>query len=158
MKLDYHQATISFCMDLTSPDAPSQPIATLLVGEFGGRAVACLAAIIPRHLDPISVAVLDDTHQLIRKSVDEAFERCDRALLGSVLAHVSGSLRNTVHVSAIAKPAHVDIPSVDRLGPVVVQLVQQALAAARVGHELLEMPSTFFWARPNRAPVSCMMA
>jgi hypothetical protein len=74
MKLGYQQATIGFCVDLTSPTSEVTPIANLLVGEVEGRQVAGLALIIPEHLDPLTKAVLSDTHQLVRRYVDEAFK------------------------------------------------------------------------------------
>lgn len=42
MKLGYQQATISFCVDLTSPNSDIIPIANLLIGEAEGRQVAGL--------------------------------------------------------------------------------------------------------------------
>ena len=171
MKLNYQQATISFCMDLTSPNARSVPIADLLVGEAEGRQVAGVAVIVPDQLDAISKAVLNDTHQLIRKYVDEAFQKRDpRAPLGDVLKRVYHSLRNTMHVSTISEPAHANIASVDVLGPTVIQLVQQGLiksladagfkverALATPAHSEqpmptihnVDMPSSFLWAPPG---------
>jgi hypothetical protein len=174
MKLGYQQATISFCMDLTSPDAPSLPVANLLVGEAEGRQVAGVALIIPDQLDPISKAVLADTHQLIRKYVDEAFQQRDpHAPLGDVLKRVYHSLRNTMHVSTISDPADAEVASADLLGPTVVQLVQQGLhrsladAGFKVDHALatpsrrsqplptihnVDLPASSFWAPPGPAP------
>jgi hypothetical protein len=178
MKLGYQQATISFSMDLTSPNAPSLPVANLLVGESEGRQVAGVAVIVPDQLDPISKAVLNDTHQLIRKYVDEAFQKRDpHAPLGDVLKRVYHSLRNTMHVSMIAEPAHIDVSSADFLGPTVIHLVQQGLikslasAGVRVEHALatpspreqplpaihdVDMPSSFLWAPP--APAAALTA
>jgi hypothetical protein len=173
MKLGYQQATISFCMDLTSPTAPSLPVANLLVGDAEGRLVASVAVIVPDQLDPISKAVLNDTHQLIRKYVDEAFQkRKPQAPLGDVLKRVYHSLRNTMHVSTIAEPAHIEIPSAELLGPMVIQLVQQGLiqSLASAGFKVeralatpshreqplptihnVDMPSSFLWAPPGPA-------
>jgi hypothetical protein len=177
MKLGYQRATINFCMDLTSPNAPSLPVANLLVGEADGRQVAAVAVLVPDQLDPISKAVLNDTHQLIRKYVDEAFEKHDpRAPLGDVLQRVYHSLRNTMHVSAISEPAHVEVASVEALGPMVVQLVhegmlrslfdagfkiERALATPRPSQPLptihnVDMPSSYLWAPP--APGSALAA
>ena len=178
MKLGYQQATISFCMDLTAPDAPSLPIANLLVGEVEGRQVAGVAVIVPDQLDAISKAVLNDTHQLIRKYVDEAFQKRDpQTPLGDVLKRVYHSLRNTMHVSTISDPADIEIVSADFLGPTVIRLVQQGLnrsladAGFRVEHALatpsprdqplpairnVDMPSSFLWAPPG--PASALAA
>ena len=177
MKLGYQQATISFCMDLTSPDAPSLPVANLLVGEAEGRLVASVAVIVPDQLDPISKAVLNDTHQLIRKYVDEAFQKRDPAApLGDVLKRVYHSLRNTMHVSMIEELAHADVASADFLGPTVIHLVQQGLIKSltnsgfRIEHTVaptrrqqplpaihdIEMPSSFLWAPPG--PASALAA
>ena len=54
MKLGYQQATIGFCVELTSPDSEVIPIANLLVGEAEGRQVAGGRA--PRPRSPRSVA------------------------------------------------------------------------------------------------------
>jgi hypothetical protein len=54
MKLGYQQATIGFCVDLTSPTSEVIPIANLLVGEAEGRQVAGVALLVPEHLDPLT--------------------------------------------------------------------------------------------------------
>jgi len=59
MKLGYQQATIGFCVDLTSPSSEIIPIANLLVSEADGRQVAGVALLVPEHLDPLTKAVLN---------------------------------------------------------------------------------------------------
>lgn len=131
MKLGYQQATIGFCVDLTSPDGEVIPIANLLVGEAEGRQVAGVALLVPDHLDPLTKAVLNDTHQLVRRYVDEAFmRRPPAAPLSDVLARVYHSLRNSMHVSAIAEPAEVEVAEFGQLGGTVVNLLYQGLVKA----------------------------
>jgi hypothetical protein len=65
MKLSYQQATIGFYVDLTAPNSQNIPIANLLVGEAEGRQVSGVALFVPDHLDPLTKAVLNDTHQLV---------------------------------------------------------------------------------------------
>jgi hypothetical protein len=131
MKLSYQQATIGFCVDLTFPDGEVIPIANLLVGEAEGRQVAGVALLVPDHLDPLTKAVLNDTHQLVRRYVDEAFmRRPPAAPLSDVLARVYHSLRNSMHVSAIADPAEVEITEFGQLGGTVVNLLYQGLVKA----------------------------
>lgn len=174
MKLGYQQATISFCMDLSSPDGASLPVANLLVGEAeDGRVVAGVALIVPDHLDPISKAVLADMHQLVRKYVDEAFQqRAPRAPLSEVLTRVYHSLRNTMHVSAIAEAVTREIDLTGPLSSAVISLVHDGLrqALTDAGFTLehtratplaraaplpsitnLDMPESYLWAPPDNA-------
>lgn len=131
MKLGYQQATIGFCVDLTSPNSDVIPIANLLVGEAEGRQVAGVALLVPDHLDPLTKAVLNDTHQLVRRYIDEAFmRRPPAAPLSDVLARVYHSLRNSMHVSAIAEPAEVEVAELGQLGGTVVNLLYQGLVKA----------------------------
>lgn len=131
MQLTYQQATIGFASDLTSPNSEIIPLANLLVGEADGRHVAGVALLIPDHLDPLSKAVLSDTHQLVRQYVDEAFrQRSPAASLGDVLARVYHSLRNSMHVSEIRKPAITEIADVGQLGGAVFNLLHQGLMRA----------------------------
>jgi hypothetical protein len=131
MKLGYQQATIGFCVDLTSPNSEVIPIANLLVGEADGRQVAGVALLVPEHLDPLTKAVLNDTHQLVRRYVDEAFmRRPPAAPLSDVLSRVYHSLRNSMHVSAIREPAEVEVAEIGQLGGTVVNLLYQGLMKA----------------------------
>lgn len=132
MKLGYQQATISFCVDLTSPNSEVIPVANLLVGEAEEQQVAGVAILVPDHLDPLTkAAVLSDTHQLVRQYVDEAFQRrSPQAPLSDVLARVYHSLRNSMHVSAISEPAEIDVPDVSQLGGTVFTLLHQGLVKA----------------------------
>jgi hypothetical protein len=153
MKLAYQQATISFCTDLTSPDGESFPVANLLVGDIEGRQIAGVAVIVPEKLDPISRAVLNDTHQLIRRYVDEAFKsRSPHASLGDVLARVYNSLRNSMHVSSIATRAEVDVEvgGPKQLGGAIINLLHDGLmtSLAEAGLVLKATPPTS-WANPS---------
>ncbi len=171
MKLGYQQATISFCMDLTAPDSPSFPVANLLVGEVDGRQVAGVAVIVPDSLDALSKAVLADTHQLIRKYVDEAFKsRLPKSPLSDVLARVYHSLRNSMHVSVIATPAEVEMEQPNQVGGTIINLLHDGLikALTEAGFAVepappvqppakqgwpdpasLELPPSFVWAPPS---------
>lgn len=131
MKLGYQQATIVFCVDLTAPNSEMIPIANLLIGEAEGRQVSGVALFVPDHLDPLTKAVLNDTHQLVRRYVDEAFMcRSPAAPLSEVLARVSHSLRDSMHVSAIGEPAEVQVAELGQLGGAVVHLLYRGLVAA----------------------------
>jgi hypothetical protein len=131
VKLGYQQATIGFCVDLTSPNSEIIPIANLLVGEAEGRQIAGVALLVPDHLDPLTKAVLNDTHQLVRRYVDEAFlRRSPAAPLSEVLARVYHSLRNSMHVSTIGEPAEVQVAEFGQLGGTVVNLLYQGLVKA----------------------------
>jgi hypothetical protein len=151
MKLGYQQATIGFCVDLTSPDSEVIPIANLLVGEVEGRQVAGVALLVPDHLDSLTKAVLNDTHQLVRRYVDEAFmRRPPAAPLSDVLARVYHSLRNSMHVSAIAEPAEVQVAEIGQLGGTVVNLLYQGLVKALADAKLVVIapPPTIRPAKP----------
>jgi hypothetical protein len=178
MKLDYQQATIGFCVDLTSPNSEIIPVANLLVGEADGRQVAGVALLVPEHLDPLTKAVLNDTHQLVRRYVDEAFmRRSPAAPLSDVLARVYHSLRNSMHVSVIGEPAEVEVAEIGQLGGTVVNLLYQelvkALADAGVvaharapvirpaklmwmGRSAFDLPQSLVWEPPP--PTSGMVA
>ena len=138
MKLCYQQATIGFCVDLTSPNSEIIPIAKLLVGEAEGRQVAGVALVVPEHLDPLTKAVLNDTHPLVRRYVDEAFTlRPPAAPLSDVLARVYHSLRNSMHVSAIGEPAEIEVDEIGQLGGTVVNLLYEGLVKALADAGLL---------------------
>lgn len=131
MKLGYQQAAIGFCLDLTAPDSEVIPIANLLIGEADGQQIAGVALLVPEHLDPLTKAVLSDTHQLVRRYVDEAFlQRSPDAPLSDVLMRVYHSLRNSMHVSTITAPAEIDVAEIGQLGGTVVNLLYQSLVAA----------------------------
>jgi hypothetical protein len=131
VQLGYQQATIAFCVDLTSPDSEVIPVANLLIGEAEGRHVAGIAVLVPEHLDPLTRAVLNDTHQLVRQYVDEAFRhRSPAAPLSDVLARVYHSLRNSMHVSVIAEPAEIEVAEISQLGGTVFNLLHQGLVKA----------------------------
>ncbi|HWO25670.1 MAG TPA: hypothetical protein VNO30_43325 [Kofleriaceae bacterium] len=156
MKLTYQQATIGFCTDLTSPNSEIIPVANLLVGEVEGRYVAGVALLVPEHLDPLTKAVLNDTHQLVRQYVDEAFrQRSPAAPLGDVLARVYHSLRNSMHVSAIHEPAETDIAEVGQLGGSVVNLLYRGLMKALADAGLVVVATT---PRPMIRPAKPMWA
>jgi len=143
VKLGYQQATIGFCVDLTSPTSEVIPIANLLVGEAEGRQVARVALLVPEHLDPLTKAVLNDTHLLVRRYVDEAFmRRPPAAPLSDVLARVYHSLRNSMHVSAIGEPAEVQVAEIGQLGGTVVNLLYQGLVKALADAELVIVAQT----------------
>jgi hypothetical protein len=156
MKLTYQQATIGFCTDLTSPNSEVIPVANLLVGEAEGRHVAGVALLIPDHLDPLTKAVLNDTHQLVRQYVDEAFrQRSAAASLGDVLARVYHSLRNSMHVSAIHEPAEAEIAEIGQLGGTVVNLLHRGLMKALADAGLVIVATT---PRPMIRPAKPMWA
>jgi hypothetical protein len=51
--------------------------------------------VLPEHIDPLTKVLLNDTHQLVRPYVDEAFmRRLPAAPLRNVLARLYHSLRN----------------------------------------------------------------
>jgi hypothetical protein len=129
--VSYQQATIGFYVDLTAPNSQNIPIANLLVDEAEGRQVSGVALFVPDHLDPLTKAVLNDTHQLVCRYLDEAFMcRSPTAPLSAVLARVSRLLRDTVHVSVIGEPAEVQVAELGQLGGAVVHLLYRGLVAA----------------------------
>jgi len=130
--------------------------------------------LIPEHLDPLTKAVLNDTHQLVRRYVDEAFmRRPPTTPLSDVLARVYHSLRNSMHVSAIGEPAQVEVAEIGQLGGTVVNLLYQGLvkslsdAGLRVTHaappeirpakqtwrsqSTLDLPQSLVWEPPPPA-------
>lgn len=131
MNLSYQQATISFCSDLTSPNGPSIPVASLLIGETDAGRVAGLAWLVPPNLDPLTRAMLNDLDRLVRNYVDEAFKRRPAATpLSEVLSRVYHSLRNSLHVSTIHIPACVEVQDPNELTTTVVGLCSNGLRMA----------------------------
>jgi hypothetical protein len=143
MKLTYQQATISFCTDLTSPEGPSIPVASLLIGESEVDRVAGLAWLIPSNLDPLTRAMLNDLDRLVRKYVDEAFKRRSAAMpLSEVLSRVYHSLRNSLHVSTIHDPVDVEVRDPNELSTTVVGLVSDGIRTALANSGIAVVPKS----------------
>ena len=121
MKVTYHKAIISFCPDLTSPDALSLPLACLLVGEDGdGKRFAASAVLVPGSslaLDPLSRDLLSDVPHLLKRHVGAVLNHLPRdAALEQILLSLHDALRNSLHVAGIASPSEIDVAA-DELQP-----------------------------------------
>lgn len=106
MKLPYRYAIVSFCSDLTVGDAPSVPVAILLVADAGTHMHAAVVGYYPLEAeDPITAALLKDTPAFIGKQVDEAWNRSEVADLEHLLCALQHSMRNTLYVSSVSEEA-----------------------------------------------------
>jgi len=106
VKVAHQSASISFCMDLTDPEAVSIPIAHLLVASAEQDRFAVIAALTPKNpkatFDPITADVLSDATTLIRDHVDRVLAGlAPGASLELILTGLHSTLRNSLHVANI---------------------------------------------------------
>lgn len=114
MRVIHQSATISFCPDLTDPEATSIPVATLLVGAADGLRFAAVSAFVPASaagLDPISAHVLLDVPTLLKEHVDAVLESLpEEAPIEEILVKLHRRLRNSLHVAKISEPVQAELP------------------------------------------------
>lgn len=116
MKLSYQLATISYCPDLTDPNAVSIPIAVLAVGKTSNAEGLWSAAMVGvdakrMGIDPLSSAMLADVPHMIRRHVDGAMRKLTPAATPEmVLREFHESLKTSIHVSEIRSVQEVDVP------------------------------------------------
>ncbi len=120
MQLDYQQAVVSFCYDLTDPSARSVPIGILVVGELkGSRTRLCIAGVasrtsFPADLDPVTRDMLRAVPRLLKAHVSEAFGSMPPATpLETILHRLYDGLRNSLHVAEIGTVRHMDLGAHD---------------------------------------------
>lgn len=104
MRLHSQSATIGLCLDLTNPQAPSLPVAVLVVGEAGADRFAAVAGLVPRagHLDLLTRDALADAPFLIRDHVDRTLNAlAPDAPIEQILTSLHQTLRNSLHVASI---------------------------------------------------------
>lgn len=130
MKLNYQQAVVSLCFDLTNPEAVSTPVAVLLVAKTGRARIAAFAS---RHLedsdhDPLTREILADVPHLLERHLNAAFSQ--GADLGAVLQKLHEALRNSLHVSEILPAVTVarDVRRPEEFFPEVVRVVGKTIA------------------------------
>lgn len=115
MKLSYQLASISYCPDLTDPNAVSLPIAVLAVGKASNAEEFWSAAIVGvdakrMGIDPLSTAMLADVPHMIRRHVDAAMKKLTAdATPDVVLRAFHESLKTSIHVSAISERREVEV-------------------------------------------------
>lgn len=181
MKLDYRLATISYCPDLTDPNAVSIPIAVLAVGKDDGSWSAAAVGLDAKRLglDPLSSAMLADVPHMIRRHLDAAMKQLDtNATTAAVLRAFHESLKTSIHVSEISDPREVEVLDPRRIAVALfekslvvleralVRLAEQVGAhlgkatwAPRVAPERLmePAPEQLFW-QPSPPPFSPAIA
>lgn len=113
-KFSYRVATISYCPDLTAPDAVSVPVAALLVSrsaEGKWTAFAMGLELATLGLDPLATALLGDLPALMRRNLDAAMKSIDdpAATPQSVLRVFHETLRTSVHVSHISAECELQV-------------------------------------------------
>ena len=104
MKLTHATCVIGFCPDLTDPDAPVLPVATLAMGDVGELRVAVVVYALPAsvQVDPLTQTMLTDVPTLVRRHVDETMATLPwEAPVKVVLFRLHDALRNSLHVSTI---------------------------------------------------------
>ncbi len=136
MKLSYQLATISYCPDLTDPNAVSVPIAVLAVGKSSddeGFWTAGIVGIDAKRMgiDPLSSAMLADVPHMIRRHVDGAMRRLHLdATPDAVLREFHESLKTSIHVSEIGAVHEVEVAEPRQLAQVLIDPSLATLEAA----------------------------
>ncbi len=129
MKTTHRLGIISFCNQLTEPDAKSVPIACLLVGQDeNSQWVAAAVGWTPQATDPISERLLSDVPRLVRSHVENVLSKPnDEWTTESILHSLHDELRNSVHVSWVGPEVQSELEdtSID-----IIRLAKAGLAKA----------------------------
>lgn len=140
MKLSFQLATISYCPDLTDPNAVSVPIAVLAVGKTSNDEGFWSAGIVGvdakrMGIDPLSSAMLADVPHMIRRHVDGAMRRLTPdATPDAVLREFHESLKTSIHVSDIGAAQEVDVAEPRQLAQVLIAPSLSTLEVALKRH------------------------
>lgn len=106
MKGTYQYAVVSICTDLTDPKATSVPVGLLLLIDGMGAQFAVVAARqeVPELADNLLLqTIVKQVPEIIKKHVDQFYERQRQPSKVRVLSDLEQALRNSVHVSFISK-------------------------------------------------------
>lgn len=118
MDLRYRTATISFCLDLTDPEARTVPVAVFLAGEADDIRIAALATRINHplrpHLDTLAQQVLDILPRVLQEQVNEIFSANHMSIDGLFDA-LCDSFRNSLFMSGGSAVMSKVIPAHDAL-------------------------------------------
>jgi hypothetical protein len=100
MKLKGEYAVISFCHDLTDPDAVSVPVALLLIAQKADRSLAAAVGREVADVDPITAEFLRDIPRLLKDQVQSIQQA---RTVPDILRSLHNALRNSLHVSKISE-------------------------------------------------------
>lgn len=155
MNLSYQLASISYCPDLTDPDAVSLPIAVLAVGkatDSEGLWSAAIVGIDAKRLgiDPLSTAMLADVPHMIRRHVDAAMKTlAPEATPEMVLKTFHESLKTSIHVSAISDRKEVEVKDARGLATALIDpafvVLETSMRALLPSRDLERAPEQLFW-------------
>lgn len=113
MKIRRRYLVISFCPELTNPQATSFPVAVVGVGEasklvflFCGVNLNPLQDVIERSKDQFSEQILMDLPQFLEKELSEGLKQEGPSNLGNWLHN---RLRNSLQVSFVSRPSESEI-------------------------------------------------
>lgn len=118
MKLKHRFAVVSWCPDLTDPNAVSIPVAVLLIAKAGRmNFAASMGMQVEGDLDAFEQDLLRDVPLLIRRYVDDFIKSNPAAKGNDVLLAVHHALRNSLHVSKVEEEqvTNVDVVTADTL-------------------------------------------
>lgn len=105
MDLRYRTATISFCLDLTDPEAKTVPVAVFLAGEAGDIRIAALATRLNHplrpQLDPLAQEVIDILPRVLQAQVDEIFS-ANHVSIDGLFEALCDSFRNTLFINGVS--------------------------------------------------------
>lgn len=157
MITSYQLATISYCHDLTAPDANSVPIAVLAVGKSTEEELwsAAIVGVDAKEmgLDPLSSAMLADVPHMIRRHVDGAMRTLKPGATPEiVLRAFHESLKTSIHVSALSGRLEVEVAHSRGLATA---LIEPALAQLESAIASSQQPAPGDWT-PTISPERLM--
>lgn len=117
MKLRHQIATLSYCPDLTDPDATSYPVAVFLIGEMSSpgvpnvRLCALISSIGVDVPDPLVRHLLHNAHPSLTSHIDDLLAQAPpQESIEQLMQRFHDSFRNSLHVSQITPLVEVSIP------------------------------------------------
>ena len=143
MKLKYQRAILSFCEDLTDPNAISLPIGILLIGDLGesrlGAAVVCQ----PTVENQFVAEYLVDALAIVKEHIAEVTKDRPEAPIGDILHSLYTMLQNSLFVSSIGDQQEVEICAATKelYDTSIVEVAQRELNA-EMRKALAELPAS----------------
>ncbi|MBI5495654.1 MAG: hypothetical protein HY904_11570 [Deltaproteobacteria bacterium] len=138
MKAQYRYAVISWCPDLTDPEARSFPAAVLFAGRLGPLNFGAVVGLAKfgGTLDSLSRKLLADVPGLVRRHVEAVIEQSAPANPDALLYSMQNALRNSLHVASVSELMEAEVPNREReqwVANVVVPAGRAVLDADRKG-------------------------
>lgn len=147
-KMTYRGAILSFCEDLTDPDARSLPVGVLLIGDLDGSRFGAAIVLQPK-VDNIFVSEhLSDALAIVKEHITDVMKEKPEAAAEDVLHELYLRLRNSLFVSSIGDEQQVEVhAAMEELYDM--SLVE--VAAGELGKELQKAVAATRQAQPTSA-------